>query len=150
MKCATRPSRLATQRSRGAWIARASVSIVFAMFALMPAACGDSGQTTGIDPTRPDTSTLAGTWKGSVNGSGGYSLLTNQLNADSTFSGQGETSFYCLVTGTWTVAAGKYTSAGRNCIGNVVTSVATFDKRRLTGTWSTNDGKSGTFTLDKQ
>ena len=150
MKCVTSSSYLARRSPLRAWIARTFALVILPASALIPAACGESG-TTGIDnPIRPDTSTLAGTWKGSVNGSGGYALLTTQLNADSTFSGQGDTSFYCLVTGTWTVAAGKYTSAGRNCIGNVVTSVATASSLRLTGTWSTNDGKSGTFTLDKQ
>lgn len=121
MKCATSLSRLARHSPLRTWIARASVLVVFAVSALMPAACGDSSAPNGTLPVTPDTSTLAGIWKGTVDGSGGRAVLTTYLNADSTYSGIGDVAFYCLVTGKWTVSGGIYTSTGRNCIGNIVT-----------------------------
>ena len=149
MQCAANPRHLAPRRLLRAWTARASVLVVFAASAMMLAACGDSGPT-GSARVTPDTSTLAGTWKGSVNGSGGYSALTTVLNADSTMSGEGTIDFYCKATGTWTVSGGKYTSVARACAGIIITSVAPVTKLNLTGTWTASNGTSGTFTVVKQ
>jgi len=124
--------------------------LVFAASAMM-LACDDSRVATGPSVTPPpDTTTLAGKWVGTVDGTGGHSTLTTILNADSTMSGEGTTTFYCKITGTWTVAGGRYTATGRTCDGTIVTSVAPFNKLRLTGTWSGLNGSSGTFTVAKQ
>ena len=114
-------------------------------------ACGGSdAPTVSVSPIA-DTSTAVGTWKGSVNGSiYGFSLITAILNADSTMSLVAENPLYCKVNGTWTVSGGQYGSTGRDCDGVIVTSVAPFDKLRLTGTWSASSGKTGTFTMAKQ
>ena len=150
MNVKTHPPHLVHRMSPCMWIARVLAAVVLASPAMMLAACGDSGPTVISPGVTPDTSTLAGTWKGRVDGSGGPSVLTTLLSADSTYSGEGENSFYCKVTGRWTVSGGQYTSTGRECGGSIVTSVAPFHKLRLTGTWSTSAGKSGTFTIDKQ
>jgi hypothetical protein len=153
MKIPARPSRLARRNPLGGWFARVPAVVVLAALAVMLAACGDSGPPTGIIPcviSCVDTSTLAGTWKGTVDGTGGRSGLTTILNADSTYSGQGEIPFYCKVTGKWTVSGGQFTSTGTECGGAIVTSVAPVASLRLTGTWSANNGSSGTFTVAKQ
>ncbi len=67
-----------------------------------------------------DTSTLAGTWKGSVDGgtapnSYGFSVATTVLRADSTFTSEAENPLYCKLDGGWSVSGGQYTATGRDC-----------------------------------
>ena len=134
------------------WIVRLFV-VVFSASAVVLAGCGDSGSLTGIVPryyTGPDTLTMAGTWKGSVDGSFPYSLFTMRLNVDSTMSGEADDPLYCKVTGGWTISDGRFTATSRACDVFVVTFVAPVDKQRLTGTWSSSRGSSGTFTVAKQ
>lgn len=149
MNIPTRPHRLARRTSPGVWIARVLVAVALAVPPMMLAGCGDSGPT-GAARVGPDTSTLAGTWKGTVNGSGGPAALTTILNADSTMSGEGTIAFYCKATGTWTVSGGQYKSVGRACGGTIITSVAPVAKLQLTGTWTGSNGTSGTFAVIKQ
>lgn len=153
MKIPTRTSRLARRNPLGGWIARVLAAVVLAAPGVMLAACGDSGPPTGTGPSvTPDTSTLAGTWKGTLEGTGGFSVITHRLNADSTFTGEAENPAYCgKVNGTWTVSGGQYTATGHDtCFGVIVTSVAPVASLRLTGTWSSSTGWSGTFTVAKQ
>lgn len=149
MSVPTRPVRLARRSPLRSWIARVLATAVLSALAVMPAACRDSGALTGIGTT-PDTSTMAGTWRGSVDGSFPYSVFTMRLNADSTMSGEAEDPLYCKVAGRWTVSGGRFTSTGRACDVIIVTFVAPVDKLLLTGTWSSSGGSSGTFTVAKQ
>src|SRR6266404_6504633 len=99
--------------------------------------CGDSSRLTGIFIS-PDTMTMAGMWKGSVDGSFPHSLFTMRLNADSTMSGEADDPLYCKIVGRWTIFDGRFTATSRACDEYVVTFVAPVDKMRLTGTWSSN------------
>lgn len=114
------------------------------------AACGNSVPSNPFDLPTPDTTTLAGTWKGSVTGSYGFSVATFNLKSDSTIVATAENPLYCTVTGRWTVSGGKYASTGRDCDNIAVTFNAPLDKLRLTGTWTASSGRSGTFTVAKQ
>lgn len=119
----------------------------------MLGACGDSSRLTGIVPrhdTGPDTLTMAGTWRGSVDGTFPYSLFTMRLNADSTMSGEADDPLYCKVIGSWTVFGSRFTATTRACDEFIVVFVAPADKHRLTGTWRASSGSSGTFTIAKQ
>ena len=150
MKNATCHRRLAHPSPLRGWFARVPAVGVLILSAGMLAACEESGPSEIGGPLRVDTTTLVGTWQGTINGTGGFSNLTTLLNADSTMSGEGTTAFYCKITGTWTVAGGQYRATGRACDGSIVTSVAPFDKLQLTGTWSNINGTSGNFILIKQ
>lgn len=147
MKFDTRTNRLAGQRHARRWTLLATVMLT-ANAAV--AACGGSDASNPFDLTAPDTSTLAGTWKGSVSGSFGFSVTTLFPKADSTMTWESENPLYCKVTGTWTVSGARFMSTGRDCTGTVITSEAPLDKLRLTGTWSASSGRSGTFTVAKQ
>jgi hypothetical protein len=137
--------------SRALSVGRILAAFLVSSIAATIIACGGSGTATTTGPsTVPDTSTLAGTWKGTVDGSYGFSVITTKLNADSTFSAEGELALYCKVTGKWTVAAGTFTSTGRDCDNVTVTWVAPVHNLRLTGTWTASSARSGTFTVAKQ
>jgi hypothetical protein len=74
--------------------------------------CG-GGTSTDVLSQTVDTSTLAGTWVGSVNGDGapgsyGYSTTVTELRADSTLTITAANQLYGTVVGVWTVAAGKW------------------------------------------
>ena len=150
MNVKTHPPHLAHRMSPSMWIARVLAAVVVASPAMMPVACGDSGSTVISPGVTPDTSTLAGTWKGSMNGTFGYSVTTLLPKGDSTMTWESENVLYCKVTGTWTVSGGQFTSIGRDCTATVITSRAPTDPLRLTGTWSASSGRSGTFTVAKQ
>jgi hypothetical protein len=151
MKIPTRASRLARRNPLGGWIARVLAAVVLAAPGVMLTGCGDSGPPTGIGPSvTPDTSTLAGTWKGSVDGSYGFSVMTMFLKADSSLTMEAEKPEYCKVSGTWSVSSVGFTSTGRDCTGTIVSTLAPVNGLRLTGTWSASSGRSGTFTVAKQ
>lgn len=98
----------------------------------------------------PDTTTLAGTWKGNVTGSYGFSVATFTAKADSTIIWVAENPLYCTVNGRWTVSAAVFTSTGHDCTNTLVTATASVNPLRLTGTWSASSGRSGAFTVAKQ
>ena len=152
MSSATRPSSVGGRGPLPGRIARVLAAVVLAVPAAMVTGCGNTDPSGVLDPSGVvDTTTLAGTWKGSVNGPDGYSVFTTVLNADSTMWWEGETSSYCKVVGSWTVSGGQYSTTGRSCGGSIVSSVAPVNKTRLTGTWSGISGnKTGTFTIAKQ
>jgi len=126
--------------------------LVWTCFAL--SGCGGSGST-DASPSKPvDTSTLAGTWAGSVNGDGapgsyGYSTTLSELRADSTLTITAASQLYGSVTGVWTVGAGKWVSTGRDRDDVRITFTAPLSSVTLTGTWTASSGKTGTFTMAK-
>ena len=126
-----------------------------AIAAMLPA-CGDA-DSPGVIPTAPvDTTTLVGTWMGTLDGGSaanslGPSNLTLVLRADSTFTATADNPLYCALTATtWTVARGQVVTTGRDCFGFLLTTTAPVAARRLTGSWSSTSGRSGTFTVAKQ
>ena len=145
----SRPGRLArrtaARRCRGRVLAAAIVVTIAVV-----AGCGGSAADPVIPPNGPDTTTLAGTWKGSLDGSFGYSLTTMILKADSTYTGEAENPLYCKVTGSWTVSGSSYSSSASDCDGTIIRHLAPVGKSRLTGTWTASSGRSGTFTVAKQ
>ena len=142
-----RTNRLARQRQVRRWTVLASV-MLSANAAV--AACGGSDPLNPIELPAPDTSTFAGTWKGSVSGSYGYSVTALFLKADSTMTWESENPLYCRLTGTWTVSGARFMTTGRDCTNTLITAEAPLDKLRLTGPWSASSGRSGTFTVAKQ
>jgi hypothetical protein len=124
-----------------------------AAWTLALAACGGSGSADSI-PTKPvDTSTLVGTWTGSVNGDGadsfGYSTTLTELRTDSTFTMTAVNANYGTLSGKWTVAAGKWTASGRDQTNSVITLTALHSPTTLTGTWTATSGRTGVFTMAK-
>jgi hypothetical protein len=120
------------------------------------AACGGSTEPAIFDGPRVDTSTLVGTWRGTLDGgsaanSFGPSAITMTLRADSTFTGEADNPLYCALNQTvWRVAGGQFTATGRDCGNTVVTFTAPAAPLRLTGTWTASSGRGGTFTVVKQ
>jgi hypothetical protein len=118
------------------------------------AGCG-GGSSPGTTPTKPTTSTtLVGTWNGSLNGdaapnSYGYSTILTELRADSTITITAANANYGTLTGSWTVADGKWTSLGLDRDGVRVTLIAPLSSITLTGAWTATSGKTGTFTMNK-
>lgn len=119
-------------------------------------ACGGSTAPNIIETPPVDTSTLVGTWAGTLDGgtaanSYGSSGFTMTLKADSTFAGKADNPRYCDLTATtWRVSAGQFSASGRDCDGVIVTFAAPVAPLRLTGTWTASSGRAGTFTLAKQ
>jgi hypothetical protein len=122
--------------------------------AVMVAACREdeySSRITGPPVTNAVAPSLVGLWKGPVSGPGGSGLVTLRLQADSTMAADNENPIYTRLTGVWSVAGARFTATGRTPLGTVVTLVAPFVSTvRLTGTWSANNGASGTFEAVKQ
>ncbi|MEJ7809760.1 MAG: hypothetical protein WKG32_05010 [Gemmatimonadaceae bacterium] len=133
-------------------IARRNLVLVVAgcVAVMALAACGGADPVRIIPAAPVDTSTLAGMWKGSVNGTGGYSEVTIFLKADSTILGKPENPYYCQMDGSWTVSDGQFTSTGADCWGTLVSLTAPLARRRLIGTWRAGRGGSGTFQVEKQ
>ena len=134
--------------------ARAEAAVAVLATALMVAACGGSTSTNVVETPPVDTSTLAGTWTGTVDGgsdpnSYGFSRMTTVLKADSTMSATGDNPKYCAISGTWSVSGAQYTATARDCDGVVVTFVAQLSPLRLTGTWTATSGRTGNFTMAK-
>jgi len=117
-------------------------------------ACRDSDydpSPTSPAVTSPTASSLVGLWKGPLNGSGGKGVVTMRLQADSTISADNENPNYTRVDGVWAVTGGRFAATGRTPAGTVVKLVAPFvSSVRLTGTWSADNGASGTFEVVKQ
>jgi hypothetical protein len=100
------------------------------------------------------TTTLVGTWGGSVEGgndpnSYGFSVITFVLKADSTVSTTAENPKYCSVAGSWTVKNAQWRAEGRDCDNITVIFTAPLSSTRLTGPWTAGSGRAGTFTLAK-
>ena len=157
MKATTRPAPDARRSATRRTFARGLAIVTLAAPLLALVACG--GTTAPADEgTRPpiDTSTLVGTWSGSLDGgsapnSYGPSRLTLVLLADSTFTGVADNPLYCSLTNTaWTVSGAQFTATGRDCDGIIVTFKAPVAPLRLNGTWTATSGRGGTFTVGKQ
>ena len=121
---------------------------------VMTAACREdeySARMTGPTVTNAVAPSLVGIWKGPVSGSGGKGLFTMRLHADSTMAADNENPNYTRLNGVWAVTGARFTATGRTPFGAVVTLVAPFVSTvRLTGTWSADNGASGTFEAVKQ
>ena len=119
------------------------------------AGCGGAAATAVVEKTI-DTSTLVGTWYGSLDGgeganSYGPSQFMMTLKADSTFVGKAENPKYCdLVNTRWRVTGADFTASGSDCDGVLVTFASRVSALRLTGTWTASSGRNGTFTLGRQ
>ncbi|GLC25734.1 hypothetical protein [Roseisolibacter agri] len=127
-----------------------------ALTAVTLAACGGSEPTRTIDTPPIDTTTLVGTWIGTLDGgsaanSYGSSGITIVLRADSTLTAKATNPLYCDLSDTrWRVTGTQFTANGRDCDGVVVTFAAPVGTVRLTGTWTASSGRAGTFTIAKQ
>jgi hypothetical protein len=136
-------------------LVRARVVMAIGFTTVILPGCGGAGATAVTDRV-VDTSTLVGTWNGSLDGgespnSYGPSAFTMTLKADSTFIGKAENPKYCDLTNTtWRVSGANFTASGRDCDGVVVTFAAPVSPLRLTGTWTASSGRTGGFTLAKQ
>lgn len=136
-------------RAATAVVATTVVATVFTV-----AACGGATSTDVIQTPPVDTSTLAGTWLGTVDGgndpnSYGFSRITTLLKADSTISVAAENPKYGDGSGTWTVSGTQYTATIRDRDGVIVTFVAPLSPLRLTGTWTATSRRTGNFTMAK-
>ena len=145
----SRPGCFARRTAARLWRGRVLAAAIVVASAVV-VACGGAAAFPVIPSAVPDTSTLAGTWKGSVEGSYGYTATTMILKADSTYTQESENPLYCKVSGKWAVSGTRFSASGRDCDGVTVTPVAPVDKLRLTGTWTASSGRSGTFTVAKQ
>ena len=131
------------------------IAVVRASAIAMLFGCGGSGAT-AVTERIVDTSTLVGTWNGSLDGgegpnSYGPSAFTLTLKVDSTFTGKAENPKYCdLTNATWRVTGASFTASGRDCDGVIVTFAAPVSPLRLTGTWTASSGRSGAFSVAKQ
>ena len=146
------PGALTGRRTSRTRLPRAATAVVAT--ALTVAACGGSTSTDVIETPAVDTSTLAGTWIGTVDGgsdpnSYGVSRVTTLLKADSTISVSADNPNYGAGSGTWTVSGAQYTATIRDRDGVLVTFVAPLSPLRLTGTWTATSRRSGSFTMAK-
>jgi hypothetical protein len=92
---------------------------------------------------------LAGTWTGTIDGSGGHDQFTMVLRADGTMTVGGTNGYYGAGTGTWTVSGAQFTATGHGGGGGVVNFSGIVSGNNLTGTWVFGaDG--GTFAVSKQ
>ena len=125
---------------------------------LLPAACGGGGGGAPAAPSQESASlgtvdpALVGVWSGALEGTFGPSDLGMQLNGDGTTLFGGSQGRYCQANGNWGVAGGQFTARGSDCTGTRVTMVAPASSAhtKMTGTWSTNSGGTGTFSVTKQ
>ena len=122
--------------------------------ACMMAAC--RGYESGSRITDPTVTTavapsLVGLWKGPLSGSGGKGVVRMRLHADSTMAADNENPNYTRLDGVWAVRGARFTATGRTPFGTVVTLAAPIvPAMRLTGTWTADNGASGTFEAVKQ
>lgn len=129
-------------------------SVLLALAAL--AACGGSEPTRTIDTGPIDTSTLVGTWVGTLDGgsaanSYGPSAITIVLKADSTLTAKATNPLYCdLIDTRWQVSGTQFSASGRDCTNTFINFAAPVASLRLTGTWTASSGRAGTFTVAKQ
>ena len=152
------PASAAREVERQRTLARARLAMVIASTIAITilAGCGGGGATTVVETNTVDTSTLVGTWNGSLDGgeganSYGPSAFTMTLKADSTFTGKAENPKYCdLVSTRWRVTGADFTASGSDCDGVLVTFASRVSALRLTGTWTASSGRSGGFTVAKQ
>ena len=146
------PTGLTHHEGRGLKVGLLTAVLVAAVAA---AACGGTESYGIVDGPDIDTTTLVGTWKGSIDGgsdanSYGFSNITTVLRADSTLTTMPENPRYCIAHGVWTVSGTTYRTRGTDCDGVLLASVAPLSPRRLTGTWTASSGRAGTFTMAKQ
>jgi len=136
---------------------RTAASLLASLIAL--AACGGATSPDGGTGNKvlPDTTTLAGTWKGNLDqtsgpNSYGAARITFVLRADSTFTAESDNPLYCsLINTRWTVSPQKqFTATGVDCTGTGITLVAGVAPLRLNGTWTATSGRAGTFTVGKE
>lgn len=131
-----------------------SGALAIAAALAMGTACRDFDH--GSIPTSPTVTgpvalSLVGIWKGAVSGSGGNSTVVMRLDADSTMAADNENSNYTHIDGVWAVSDGWFTATGRTAAGTTVTLRAPVKSSvRLVGTWSADNGASGSFAILKQ
>ena len=140
-------------------LGRVLAAATLALPHLALAACGGTTSPDGgtVNKVLPDTTTLVGTWKGSLDGgsapnSYGPARITIVLRADSTFTAVSDNPLYCsLINTRWTVSPQKqFTATGVDCTGTGITLVAGVAPLRLNGTWTATSGRAGTFTVGKE
>ena len=112
----------------------------------------DDGDAPGIVSTAAvDTTTLVGTWLGTLDGGNaanslGPANITLVLRADSTFTVAADNPLYCALTGaTWTVARGQVVSTGRDCFGALLTMTAPVAARPRPASGSTKSRRRASF-----
>lgn len=133
-------------------LARRSLRLVSAVCVsvITLAACGDDTPPAGVD--NPVDTPLVGTWQGRVGGTFGETILTLVLRPDSTMSGDSEAAAYGHIEGVWTVSGTQFTATALEGGAVTVTMLASLSRpiRRLSGTWTANNGSHGTFDTVKQ
>ena len=107
---------------------------------------GNNGTSGTFSVSRPPE---AGTWIGSINGSGGFANLTMILNKNGTISTQTNSSFYFPLSGSWNVINTQFnaTASGE---GVLVNFSAAIQGNSMAGTWSGNNRTAGTFATIKK
>jgi hypothetical protein len=140
--------RLAEDPSATRW------STTLACAVMVLAGCGGSSSTSATITKPVDTSTLVGTWGGSVEGgsgpnSYGFSVIAFTLKADSTLTTKAENPSYCAASGSWTVKGAEWRAEGRDCTNTFLTFTAPLSSTRLAGSWTASSGRAGTFTVAK-
>ena len=139
-----------------------SAAIAAACLIVLQAACGGGGSGASAPsqtqppqasptpaPLGPVDPTLAGVWKGTVQGTLGQETMTLELKTDATaqFEGSGR---YCAASGNWGVTGTEVTVTGRDCTSTLVTLVAPVSATILDGQWTASSGAHGNFAVSKQ
>ena len=121
------------------------IYLIFSFFILLTG-CSDNKNENNYPNINLD---LVGTWTGPVDGSGGFAALTMILNDDGTMSAEGDNSFYLLLSGTWEATTTQFTATASG--GDIVVSYdASVQGDSMAGTWTGDNGSSGTFSAAKQ
>jgi hypothetical protein len=134
----------------------AALPVLLMLLAVPLGACGDGDGGPAPIPKPIVLTTLVGTWDGTVDGgedpnSYGRSDMTTVLAADSTMSVAAVgASNYCPAAGTWSFKDGQYTSTARDCTNTLINATGALSNARITGTWTANSGRTGSFTMTKR
>ena len=159
MQSTTQPGPDVHRSTTRRWLGHVLAAAVLAVpLVVALAACGGTTSPDDVTgPPLPDTTTLAGTWKGNLDqtsgpNSYGTARITFVLRADSTFTAASDNPLYCsLINTRWTVSPQKqFTATGVDCTGTGITLVAGVAPLRLNGTWTATSGRAGTWTVGKE
>jgi len=124
--------------------ATALIYLIFS-FTILLTGCSDNKNENNNPNINLD---LVGTWTGTIDGSGGFAALTMILNDDGTMSAEGDNSFYHLLSGTWEATTTQFAATASG--GDIVVSYdASVQGDSMAGTWTGNNGSSGTFSVSE-